>query len=116
MQISQEARDARKQQQIARIEAKQRAKDDPEFDYSDWYNSQPAQQERIKLNAAVTDARRAVKAAQKAVELAVVSGTDVASAETAVGQAQLQLAALVQTKQARKDIGKGGVAVSGGAV
>ena len=97
MRISSEARAARKEAQLARIEAKA----DSDIDYPEFYADQPLQLARAEMNDRIAAARQAQRQAVKDLEIAQATGVNLEVAEAAVRSAALSLGGLQTLKRAR---------------
>lgn len=97
MRISSEARAARKEAQLARIEAKA----DSDIDYPEFYAGQPLQLARAEMNDRIAAARQAQRQAVKDLEIAQATGVNLEVAEAAVRSVALSLGGLQTLKRAR---------------
>ena len=79
---SEAVRKARKEAQLERL----KHKGDPEF-----YAAQPFQQHKAKLNEAIRAAKAEVKAASDALQVALIKGTDLVTAQAQLAAASAKL-------------------------
>ena len=95
--VSEEARAARKDSQLARLAAKA----DEEVDYPTFYANQPLQQAKAKLNDQIRQGRVLERQAHKDMEVARATGINIEVAEAAVRDAAAAIAGLRAIKQQR---------------
>jgi len=97
MKISNEARAARKEVQLARLKAKA----DKKVDYLDYYAKQPLQVAKAEMNDRIRVGRGLLRQAKKDLEIAQATGINLRVAEIAVRDAVVAINGLEQLKQAR---------------
>lgn len=98
--ISEAARSIRKQQQTERLAAKAAAAESGDWEgYSLYFSSQGLEVAKAEQNAKITQARQLVRKTKEAVEIAKITGVDIAAAMTAHATARVTLEAVKQQKQ-----------------
>jgi hypothetical protein len=97
MRISSEARAARKEAQLARLDEKENNLEG----YPEFYANQPLQQARAEMNERIAEARRVLRQARKDFEVAQATGIDLEEAEAKFRSAASAITGLQTLKKAR---------------
>jgi hypothetical protein len=106
MNISPEARSARKALQEARLAAKQ----DSDVDYTEFYAKQPLQVAKAAANAEISRCRRNAREAKSRLADAIATGTNIEAAENAAATAIAELSVANAVKAQRFPKGQSEVA------
>ena len=94
--LTSEARAARKDLHLKRLEAKEGG-----GDYAEFYANQAIQRAKSAINELIAEGRREARAAREAISLAVATGEGLEAAQSALENATIKLAA-AESKKAQR--------------